>query len=102
MDAAASIQEFIAFVIGALIDNPDQATISSRFDKERNTLYFDVTLAEGDVGRIIGKNGFVISSIRSLLDAAGEKNGCRVRFKLHTLATDGSSHAVDEAKQRRN
>jgi predicted RNA-binding protein YlqC (UPF0109 family) len=102
MDAAASIQEFIEFVIGALIDSPEQATIARRFDEERNTLYFDATLAEGDVGRIIGKNGFVISSIRSLLDAAGEKNGCRVRFKLHTLATDGSSRAVDETKQRRH
>ena len=98
MDAAASIQEFIEFVIGAIIDAPDQAAIKRRFDEERNTLYFDVTLAEGDVGRIIGKNGFVISSIRSLLDAAGEKHGCRVRFKLHSLGTDGSSHAVDEPR----
>ncbi|MFM7180944.1 MAG: KH domain-containing protein [Verrucomicrobiales bacterium] len=102
MDAAAAIQEFTEFVIGALIDSPEQATINRRFDEVRNTLHFDVTLAESDLGRIIGKNGFVISSIRSLLDAAGEKNGCRVRFKLHTLATDGSSHAVDEARQRRH
>ena len=101
MDAASAIQEFVEFVIGALIDNPDQAAIRRRFDEERSTLYFDVTLAENDVGRIIGKNGFVISSIRSLLDAAGEKNGVRVRIKLHTLATDGSSRAVDEAKQGR-
>lgn len=101
MDAAASLQDFIQFVIGALIDNPDQASIAHRFDEERNTLYFDVTLAEGDVGRIIGKNGFVISSIRSLLDAAGEKNGCRVRFKLHSLGNDGASRVVDESKQQR-
>lgn len=100
MDAAASIQEFIEFVIGALIDNPEQASIRRRFDEERSTVYFDVTLAEADVGRIIGKNGFVISSIRSLLDAAGEKNGCRVRIKLHTPTSDGSDRAVDEGKQR--
>jgi predicted RNA-binding protein YlqC (UPF0109 family) len=98
MDAEQSIQEFLEFVIGALIDHPEQATITRRFDADRGTLYFDATMVEGDVGRIIGKNGFVISSIRSLLDAAGEKHGARVRFKLHALTTEGGRRSVDEPR----
>jgi hypothetical protein len=99
MDAEQSLQEFLEFVIGALIDHPDQASITRRLDTERGTLYFDATLEEGDVGRIIGKNGFVISSIRSLLDASGEKHGLRVRFKLHSVTSDGGRRSVDENRR---
>lgn len=98
MDAEQSIQEFLEFVIGALIENPDKAAITRRYDEARGTLYFDATMVESDVGRIIGKNGFVISSIRSLLDAAGEKHGARVRFKLHALTVEGGSRAVEEPR----
>lgn len=93
METEQSIQEFLEFVIGALIENRESATITRRID--RDTLFFDLTLEESDIGRIIGKNGFVISSIRSLLDAAGEKHGMRVRLKLHSLATDGTSSPAE-------
>ena len=101
MEVDQSIQEFLEFVIGALIENRESASIKRRRDDERDTLFFDVTLEEGDVGRIIGKNGFVISSIRSLLDAAGEKHGMRVRLKLHSVAADGASRSVDEPPAER-
>lgn len=81
MEADQSIQEFLEFVIGGLVDHPEEASISCRRDEDGNTLFFEARLNPGDVGRIIGKNGFVISSIRSLLDASAEKHGVRVRFK---------------------
>ena len=95
MDADQSIQQFVEFVVGELIEHPEQASITRHRD-DRNTLFFDVTLADQDVGRIIGKNGHVISSMRSLLDAAGEKHGMRVRLKLHSRDQAGAKQSVDE------
>jgi predicted RNA-binding protein YlqC (UPF0109 family) len=95
MEADQSIQEFLEFVIGGIIQHGGQASINRRRD-ERGTLYFDATMHREDVGRIIGRNGFVISSMRSLLDAVGEKHGMRVRLRIHALDEGGGSNPVEE------
>ena len=95
MEADQSIQEFLEFVIGGLIQHGDRATIARRRD-DRGSLLFDVTLDQTDVGRIIGKNGHVISALRSLLDASGEKHGMRVRMKLLTVDESGRTRAVED------
>ena len=44
---------------------------------DRGTLVYTVSVAPNDVGRVIGKDGRVISSVRQLVGAAGAKS----RFK---------------------
>jgi len=95
MDIESSLQEFLEFVIGRLIDQRDLASISRRHDEE-GRLVFDITVDDSDVGRVIGKNGYTISSIRSLLDASAEKSGIKVRIKVHSTAEEGAPKLLDE------
>ena len=82
MDPAIALQEFIDYVVGQLIRNPDRATISHEQSADGTRHSFTLALAPEDVGRIIGKHGQTISSIRSLLDAAATRNGVEATLKV--------------------
>lgn len=95
MEAGKSIQEFLEFVIAGLIESRDKASITHR-EEGNGRLIFDIRLEDEDVGRIVGKNGYVISSIRSLADAAAEKHNVRVRIRLHSVSEEGPVREVRE------
>jgi hypothetical protein len=65
-DAAAAVCEFI---IKQIVDDADAVSVSSR-DNE-GALRLDVTVGDGDMGRVIGKRGRVAGAIRTVVRAAG-------------------------------
>ena len=65
-DVAKSVCEY---VVKQIVDNPDGVSVAqSETDKG---LRLDVTVADGDMGRVIGKRGRVASAIRTVVRAAG-------------------------------
>ena len=65
---------------GALVDNPDQ--VSVREIDERNSIVLEVSVAQSDMGRVIGKGGSVVNSVRSLLQVLAAKKGKRVSLEI--------------------
>lgn len=98
MDPGESIQNFLTFVIHGLIEHPQDAVIV-RAEDDRGRMTFDLTLRHDDVGRIIGKRGHVISSVRSLADAAAEKHNMRCRVRLHSLDERGEATEVEDEQE---
>ncbi len=83
MDPAIAMQDFLQFVLKQLVNHPDEATITrTPLGEDGDGHLFSVTVNEEDMGCIIGKNGFTISALRSLLDASAEKHGTKVRLKV--------------------
>lgn len=71
---------FLEFVIKALAEHPDEATVTT---VERHGLtLFEVRLHPKDIGRMIGRQGQTINAIRSLLAAAGARKGQRCTLEL--------------------
>ncbi len=60
--------ELVTFVVQQLVSEPDKLQISSEHD--HRGLRIDIRCAESDAGRIIGRGGRVINSIRTLARAA--------------------------------
>ncbi|MFL6257291.1 MAG: KH domain-containing protein [Pyrinomonadaceae bacterium] len=52
-------------------------------ERDRSTSVIEIRVAQGDVGKIIGRQGRTIKAIRSLLHAAGEKQ--RKRYILEIV-----------------
>lgn len=73
-------QEFLEYVVKALVDKPDAVKSDRRVDEMGVLLTLKVD-AE-DMGKIIGRNGNTAKAIRSLLRVVGIKNNARVNLKI--------------------
>jgi len=71
-----TMKEFLEFVAKHLVDHPDQISIES--EEKDGKLIFKLRVAEGDVGKVIGRGGKTASAVRVLLRAVAAKEGKRV------------------------
>ena len=67
------MKEMLESVIKIIVDSPDEVKID--IVETDNTNIYELHVAEGEVGMVIGKNGKNISAIRTLLSAATAKAG---------------------------
>ena len=73
-------QEFLEYVVGAIVDNPSDVVINRTVD-ERGVL-LELTVNPDDMGKIIGKAGATAKAIRTLLRVLGAKNDARFNLKI--------------------
>jgi hypothetical protein len=73
-------QQFVEYIVKSLVGQPDSVSIERTID-ERGVL-LKLTVAEDDLGRVIGKRGSTAQSIRTLLRALGTKNDARYNLKI--------------------
>jgi hypothetical protein len=74
------MKNLVEFIVKSLVDNPDQVDVQE-FD-ERSTTIVEVSVAQPDMGRVIGKGGRVINSIRSIVQVAAAKQGRKVSVEI--------------------
>ena len=65
--------EFIIQAIKLLVDKPDEVNVDIIETEER--LIYELTVGEGDYGKVIGKGGRTISALRTLVFAINAKEG---------------------------
>lgn len=68
-------------VARALVDTPDQVSVNA-VDEGGETV-LELTVAESDLGKVIGKSGRTARALRTLLGAAGIR--AHKRFTLEIL-----------------
>jgi uncharacterized protein len=68
-------------VAKALVDAPDQVSVNA-VDEDGETI-LELTVAENDLGKVIGKSGRTARALRTLLGAAGIK--AHKRYTLEIL-----------------
>jgi predicted RNA-binding protein YlqC (UPF0109 family) len=71
------LAELLAFLARALVDKPDAVSVE-QFEEEDGTLVLELTVADEDVGQVIGRGGRTISALRQVARATGTKQGRRV------------------------
>ena len=74
------MKELVEFIVKALVDNPDSVSIEEKFENEEIVYY--VKVAESDLGRVIGKQGKIANSIRTIVKAAAIKDKKSVYVKI--------------------
>jgi len=84
MDPGFALKEFLEYVVAGMVHHPEAASVAHEMQGKKHI--YQIRLAREDMGRMIGRNGFTISAIRSLLDAAAERHGLRVSLKIDEIA----------------
>jgi predicted RNA-binding protein YlqC (UPF0109 family) len=67
-------------VTKVLVDAPDQVSVND-VEEEGETV-LELTVAESDLGKVIGKSGRTARALRTLLSAAGVKSGKRYALEI--------------------
>jgi predicted RNA-binding protein YlqC (UPF0109 family) len=70
------VTELIEFLVKALVEEPEAVVVEEL--EEDGDLIYEVTVADGDLGRVIGKNGRVANAIRTIAKAAAVRVDRRV------------------------
>ncbi len=68
--------ELLEFLVRALVEDP-QAVVVEELEEDGDLVY-EITVAEGDLGRVIGKGGRVANAIRTIAKAAAVRIDRRV------------------------
>jgi uncharacterized protein len=74
------VKEFLDYVARSLVDKPDAVRIEVEENDEEVSLV--LTVDEGDMGRVIGRDGRIANAIRSLLRVMGTRDGRHVELEI--------------------
>lgn len=74
-------RELLDYVVPWLVEHPDEVEISE-LEAESGALVLELSVHPDDVGKVIGKRGRIIRSLRILAKAAGQKQGTPVNVEV--------------------
>jgi len=74
------LRELIELIIKGIVDNPDKVAINEIIG-ERSSI-FEVRVDPNDIGKVIGRQGRNIKSIRTIVNAAAQKDDKRVVIEI--------------------
>ena len=74
------MKELIEFMARAIVDNPEEVLVTEE-DGGDHTI-FHLKVAEGDMGRVIGKQGRIANAMRTLLKVAAIRKGARAVLEI--------------------
>jgi predicted RNA-binding protein YlqC (UPF0109 family) len=74
------LKEFIELIIKGIVDNPDKVEINELIG-EKSSIY-EVKVDSDDIGKVIGRQGRNIKSIRTIVNAAAQKDDKRVIIEI--------------------
>lgn len=93
-------QEFVDFVVKALVDHPNDVKVDRKVD-EMGVL-ISVKVNPEDMGSIIGRRGDTARAIRSLVRVIGLRNNARVNLKIEEPEGGRVSRAQTQTARRKS
>ncbi|HEY1564603.1 MAG TPA: KH domain-containing protein [Gaiellaceae bacterium] len=73
--------ELVAELARRLVDEPDAVRVEE-LDEEDGTLLLRLHVAEGDVGKVIGRHGRLVRALRTIVRAGGVQAGRRLQLEI--------------------
>ena len=75
-----SLQETLQDIAKAIVDSPDEVTVTCTEDD--NTITLTLTVAPDDMGMVIGRHGKIAKAIRTVIKAASANCGKKVNVEI--------------------
>ena len=74
------MEQLLTYLARALVDQPDQ--VGLRVSEAEGARLFELKVAPEDVGKVIGRDGRTVNALRTLLNAAAQKHGQKIRLEI--------------------
>ena len=98
MEDKINDEEFLGYIIKALVDHPDDVVIKRTVDEMGVLL--SIKLNKEDMGQVIGRQGSTVRALRTLLRIVGIRNHSRINLKVEE--PEGGSNASQPSKAKDN
>ncbi len=76
------MEELLVSIASGLVQKPDEVKVTADEPNEDGVIVLHLTVAEGDMGRVIGKQGRIAKAIRTVMRAAANKAGVNVAVEI--------------------
>ena len=80
MSAAESLRELVEGIALPLVDDPDALEVT--MSEDDGSVLIEISCGEGDVGKLIGRQGRVIKAIRTVARAAATRKDLDVDVEI--------------------
>ena len=80
-DLAPTAEAMCRYVVSSIVDDADAVEITASASGE-GAVRLDVRVAQGEMGRVIGKRGRVANAIRTLVRAAGSRDDVDIEVEF--------------------
>ena len=81
VESFEDVTQLVRTLVEQIVENPEAANVTGT-DQENGELFIEIEVDEGDIGKIIGRQGRFIKAIRTLARAAASQDGFRVEVEL--------------------
>ena len=81
VESFEDVTQLVRTLVEQIVENPEAVTVTGT-DQENGELFIEIDVDEGDIGKIIGRQGRIIKAIRTLARAAASQDGFRVEVEL--------------------
>lgn len=77
------MEELITYVARSLVDHPDDVSVAVRAGEDEDTTdVYELTVAQADLGRVIGRHGRTARAMRAVVRAAAAKSGRNAQLDI--------------------
>ena len=70
------MKELLEYIAKSMVDNPDGVVVSQK--ETDSSIVLELTVAQGDMGRVIGKQGRIAKAIRTVVKAAASHESKKI------------------------
>ena len=74
------MKELLTYIVQNLVEKPDEVSVTER--EANGGTVFEVRVADGDMGKVIGRQGRIVKEIRILMKAVAQRKGKKVSVEI--------------------
>jgi predicted RNA-binding protein YlqC (UPF0109 family) len=105
-EVSVNLAALVTDVVKFLVDSPDEVSVEELKQGAHNVV-LNLTVAQKDVGKVIGKQGRTVRSLRNLVDAAAGKANMRATLEIieddeEDFDDNGSGNEAPDDENRGN
>src|SRR5438067_1378900 len=95
--SSADVRQLVEEVVKMIVDHPEEVTVEEG-KSERGGAALNLRVAQTDVGKVIGKQGRTIRSLRNLVSAAAMKQN--KYYALEVIEEDSEGNRIEQPARR--